>query len=72
MPAPTDVAGVKRVLGLVQYLAKFIPNLSDVSARCSSVERFLVDRDQWLMVRFNNYSTSVNIVVKFLTTVKNS
>jgi hypothetical protein len=38
----------------------------------SSVERFLVDRDQWLMVRFNNYSTSVNIVVKFLTTVKNS
>jgi hypothetical protein len=30
-PAPTDVAGVKRVLGLVQYLAKFIPNLSDVS-----------------------------------------
>jgi hypothetical protein len=31
MPAPTDVAGVKRVLGLVQYLAKFSSNLSDVS-----------------------------------------
>jgi hypothetical protein len=43
-----------------------------LKTRCSSVERFLVDRDQWLMVRFNNDSTSVNIVVKFLTTVKNS
>ena len=31
IPAPTDVAGVKRVLGLVQYLAKFSSNLSDVS-----------------------------------------
>ena len=31
MPAPTDVAGVKRVLGLVQYFAKFSSNLSDVS-----------------------------------------
>ena len=31
MPAPTDVTGVKRVLGLVQYLAKFSSNLSDVS-----------------------------------------
>jgi hypothetical protein len=75
MPAPTDVAGVKRVLGLVQYLAKFIPNLSDVSdplrilvkndARCSSVERFLVDRDQWHMVRLNNDSTSVTSVLRF-------
>ena len=44
MPAPTDVAGVKRVLGLVQYLAKFIPNLSDVSDPL----RILVKNDvQW-------------------------
>jgi hypothetical protein len=32
MPSPIDVSGVKRVLGLVQYVAKFIPNLSDVTA----------------------------------------
>ena len=32
MPEPTDKAGVKRFLGLVQYLAKFIPNLSQVDA----------------------------------------
>jgi hypothetical protein len=44
MPAPTDVAGVKRVLGLVHYLAKFIPNLSDVSDPL----RILVKNDvQW-------------------------
>jgi hypothetical protein len=44
MPAPKDVAGVKRVLGLVQYLAKFIPNLSDVSDPL----RILVKNDvQW-------------------------
>lgn len=32
MPAPKDVSGVKRILGVVQYVAKFIPNLSDVTA----------------------------------------
>ena len=31
MPLPIDVSGVKRVLGLVQYVAKSIPNLSDVT-----------------------------------------
>jgi hypothetical protein len=32
IPSPIDVSGVKRVFGLVQYVAKFIPNLSDVTA----------------------------------------
>lgn len=31
MPAPTDKAGVQRLLGLAQYLSKFIPNLSDIT-----------------------------------------
>ena len=44
MPASTEVACVKRVLGLVQYLAKFIPNLSDISDPL----RILVKKDvQW-------------------------
>ena len=30
MPAPTDKEGVRRLLGLVQYLAKFIPNMSEI------------------------------------------
>lgn len=31
MPAPTDKAGVQRLLSLVQYLSKFLPNLSDMT-----------------------------------------
>ena len=31
MPVPTDVQGVQRLLGMVQYLSKFIPNLSDLT-----------------------------------------
>ena len=29
MPAPTDKSGVQRLLGMVQYLSKFLPKLSD-------------------------------------------
>ena len=28
MPAPTDVHGVKRFCGMIQYLSKFLPNLA--------------------------------------------
>lgn len=31
MPPPTDVAGVQRLLGMVQYLSKFLPRLSDMT-----------------------------------------
>ena len=31
MPTPTDVAGVHRFLGMVQYLSKFLPHLSDMT-----------------------------------------
>ena len=31
MPPPTDVGGVQRLLGMVQYLAKFLPHLSDIT-----------------------------------------
>ena len=29
MPVPTDVSGVKRLLGMVQFLARFVPHLSE-------------------------------------------
>ena len=31
MLAPTDKAGVQRLLGLAQYLSKFVPHLSDIT-----------------------------------------
>lgn len=32
MPEPVDKAALMRFLGLLQYLAKFVPNMSDISA----------------------------------------
>ena len=29
MPTPTDVAGVKRLRGMVQYIAKFLPDFAN-------------------------------------------
>ena len=31
MPQPKDIAAVQRLLGLAQYLSKFLPNLSDIT-----------------------------------------
>lgn len=31
MPAPTDVASVRRFLGMIQYLSKFLPGLADMT-----------------------------------------
>ena len=31
MPQPKDIAAVQRLLGLSQYLSKFLPNLSDIT-----------------------------------------
>ena len=31
MPSPTDVAGIEHLLGMSQYLAKFLPHLADIT-----------------------------------------
>ena len=31
MPAPTDKAGIQRLLGMIQYLSKILPHLSDMT-----------------------------------------
>lgn len=38
MPAPEDKAAFQRFTGLLQYLSKFIPNLSDISAPLRKLE----------------------------------
>ena len=37
MPPPQDVKGVQRLLGMAAYLAKFVPNFSEVTAPIRSL-----------------------------------
>ena len=37
MPAPTDVAGVKRLCSMVQYMSRFLPDLAETNP-CSNTE----------------------------------
>ena len=43
MPAPSDKDGVRLFLGLVQYVAKFIPKLSEIDAPLHSLLKSDVD-----------------------------
>ena len=44
MPVPTDVKSLKRFLGMVTYLAKFLPNLSSV---CEPLRRLELKDAEW-------------------------
>ena len=44
MPTPTDVKSLKRFLGMVTYLAKFLPNLSSV---CGALRRLELKNTEW-------------------------
>ena len=46
MPTPKDVAAVQRLLGLAQYLSKFLPHLSDITKPL----RLLTQKDvEWVL-----------------------
>jgi len=44
MPKPTDVKGVQRFLGLVNYLSKFLPKLSEV---CEPLRELTLKEVEW-------------------------
>ena len=44
MPNPTDVAGVRRFLGFVNYLSKFLTSLSDI---CEPLRKLTVNDTVW-------------------------
>ena len=48
MPPPTDVKGLKRFLGMVNYLAKFLPLLSDMTEPLRRLEDKAVVDWCWL------------------------
>ena len=45
MEAPTDVAGARRLLGTVNQLGKFIPNLAQIT---QPIRELLVKSNQWM------------------------
>ena len=44
MPSPTDVKGVQRFLGFVNYLSKFLPQLNDI---CEPLRKLTVKGVEW-------------------------
>ena len=56
MPPPQDVAGVRRLLGLVNYLARFVPNLADL---CEPIRQLThkLNEWQWSHVQDNAFTT---------------
>ncbi|VDH90161.1 Hypothetical predicted protein [Mytilus galloprovincialis] len=44
MPIPTDVSAVKRFVGFVTYLSKFLPKLSDL---CEPLRKLTVQNAEW-------------------------
>lgn len=44
LPAPTDVSGLRRVLGMVNHVARFLPTLSQVTA---PLRELLQKNNEW-------------------------
>ena len=63
MPPPTDVKGLKRFLGMVNYLAKFLPLLSDMTKPLQTLEDKEVDWC-WLQQRQKAFTTVKEYLVE--------
>ena len=63
MPPPTDVRGVQRLLGMVTYLSRFMPQLSSI---CEPLRR-LTDDDskfEWLDIHSEAMDTLKRVITK--------
>ena len=47
MPPPIDVSGVKRLCGIVQYMAKFLPELSETMTTIRALSQNDNSKFQW-------------------------
>lgn len=63
MPTPTDLMSPKRFLGMVNYLTKFLPNLTSVSDPLRGLE--VKDAELcWLTVHDEAFQSIKNLVCK--------
>ena len=75
MTKPQDVQGVRRILGMTNYLAKFLPKLSDVSEPLRQLTRKEQDFN-WSEVHDNafddiNALISTPLLLKYYTSLIN-
>ena len=63
MPTPTDVASLKRFLGMVNYLAKYLPHLSSVAEPLRRLEHKEAEWC-WCPVHDNSVNTIKNLICK--------
>ncbi|CAC5402113.1 unnamed protein product [Mytilus coruscus] len=51
MPKPTDVSGVRRIIGFVTYLSKFLPKLSDI---CEPLRKLTLKDSEFCWIENND------------------
>ncbi|XP_014673255.1 PREDICTED: uncharacterized protein LOC106813592 [Priapulus caudatus] len=62
MPEPTDVAGVRRFIGFVTYLSKFLPGLSD---QCEPLRKLTQQDMEWCWLE--THSNAVREIKRLVT-----
>lgn len=62
MPDPRDVAGIRRFIGIINYLSKCIPGLSD---KCEPVRKMTVQNVEWCWL--DNHSKTVQEIKELVT-----
>ena len=62
MPEPTDVTGVRRFIGFVNYMSKFVPGLSDL---CEPLRKLTLQDSEWFWNE--THSNAMNAIKKILT-----
>ena len=73
MPPPENIAGVQRILGMVQYLSKFLPRLSDITKPLRDLTRqdaeWIWDEPKQPAFEYLKEAVSATLGMSFVTTI---
>ena len=56
MPKPHDVKGVQRIMGIINYLTRFLNDLTDICRSINSLTRILSGIGLYGMEKFHQYT----------------
>ena len=63
MPKPTNVSGVRRIIGFVTYLSKFLPKLSDI---CEPLRKLTLKDSEFCWL--DNHDNALDEIKRLVTT----